>query len=294
MKRQLAFVLGGGGSRGALQVGALRALAEAGVKPDILVGTSIGAANAAFLALRGFNMDSLKDLVQVWRDTVTADLLPTNYLWLTVRALLNRPAYSSHRIKDFIMAHGLPADMKFSDIQGLRLGCVACDLNTGKPVVYGLDPGESVLEGVLASGALPPWVTPLQQNRRLLTDGGVISNLPIEAALQFGATEIIALDLADPGGIPAENKGFAPFLAKMINAVQLRQVDLELALAAACDVPVKRILLYNMQFVQLWDFRYTEELITDGYEMARQEIERWPMKPKPRWRLWLDRLSHEA
>jgi NTE family protein len=167
---------------------------------------------------------------------------------------------------------------------------VACDLNTGKPVVYGLDPQESVLEGVLASGALPPWIIPLEHNERLLTDGGVISNLPIEAALLFGATEIIALDLADPASVPVENKGFAPFLAKMINAVQIRQVELELALAAACDVPVRRILLYNMHSVALWDFQYTEELIAEGYEIACQEIARWQTARKPGW---LERLLHK-
>jgi NTE family protein len=291
MKRQLAIVLGGGGSRGALQVGALRALAEAGFKPDILVGTSIGAANAAFMAIRGFNPDSTKELVQVWKDTMQADLLPSNYLWLTVRALVNRPAANStHRLKDFVVAHGLSPDLKFRDIQGLRLGCVACDLNTGKPVVYGLDPQESVLEGVLASGALPPWIIPLEHNGHLLTDGGVISNLPIEAALQFGATEIIALDLADPASVPVENKGFAPFLAKIINAVQIRQVELELALAAACDVPVKRILLYNMHSVPLWDFQYTEELIAEGYERACQVIAGWQTERKPGWRGWLNNL----
>ncbi len=50
-RKKLAFVLSGGGARGALQVGALRALLEAGIKPDMLVGTSIGAANAALFAL---------------------------------------------------------------------------------------------------------------------------------------------------------------------------------------------------------------------------------------------------
>jgi len=293
MKRQLAFVLGGGASRGALQVGALRALAEAGFTPDILVGTSVGAANAAFLAIRGFNLGSIEELVQVWRDTTLADLLPANYLWLTVRALLNRPAEnSSQRMRDFVVAHGLSPDLQFGDIHGVRLGCVACDLNTGRPVIYGLDPIENVLEAVLASGALPPWVAPIEQNGRLLTDGGVVSNLPIEPALQFGATRIIALDLADPASVPVEGKGFAPFLAKMINTVQLRQLDLELALAAACGVPVRRILLYNTQSVPLWNFQYAEELIADGYEMACQEIARWQAEQKPGWRGWLDRLFH--
>ena len=55
----LAFVLGGGGGRGALQVGALRALLEAGLQPDLLVGTSAGAVNATYLAMRGFNLETL-------------------------------------------------------------------------------------------------------------------------------------------------------------------------------------------------------------------------------------------
>jgi NTE family protein len=290
MKRQLAFVLGGGASRGAMQVGALRALAEAGLTPDILVGTSIGAANAAFIATRGFTRGSIDELVQVWHDTTLAGLLPANYLWLMVRALLNRPAdISTHRIRDFIVAHGLSPDLQFGDIHGVRLGCVACDLNSGKPVVYGLDPMENVLEAVLASAALPPWVAPIEQNDRLLTDGGVISNLPIEPALKFGATRIIALDLADPASVRVEGRGVAPFLAKMINTVQMRQVDLELALAAACEVQVQRIPLYNKQPVALWDFRHADELISEGYEIAYQEIVRWQTDQK---RSWLDRLLH--
>ena len=290
MKRQLAFVLGGGASRGAMQVGALRALAEAGLTPDIVVGTSIGAANAAFIATRGFTLGSIDELVQVWHDTTLAGLLPANYLWLMVRALLNRPTdISTHRIRDFIVAHGLSPDLQFGDIHGVRLGCVACDLNSGKPVVYGLDPMENVLEAVLASAALPPWVAPIEQNGRLLTDGGVISNLPIEPALKFGATRIIALDLADPASVRIEGKGVAPFLAKMINTVQMRQVDLELALAAACEVQVQRIPLYNKRPVALWDFRHADELISEGYQIACQEITLWQAEQK---RGWLDRLLH--
>jgi len=53
-RTSLAFVLGGGGARGALQAGALRALWEAGLRPDLWVGTSAGAVNAAFLAVKGF------------------------------------------------------------------------------------------------------------------------------------------------------------------------------------------------------------------------------------------------
>ncbi len=235
MKKQLAFVLSGGGSCGALQVGALRALFEAGLHPDILVGTSVGAINAAYLALNGFNLHTLEKLAIVWREAAQADLLPPNYLWLTVRTLFRRPAaYPAQHMRDFYIAHGISPELKFKDILDIRLVLVASDLNSGKPVLYGLDEQDRILEGLLASTALPPWVIPYERDNSLLMDGGVVSNLPIEPAMAVGATEVIALDLADP---PQEslstNRGFGPFLNKLIFTVEQRQQDLELALAEA-------------------------------------------------------------
>src|SRR5512133_3180998 len=90
MKKKLAFVLGGGGSRGAMQAGALRALLEAGYLPDLVTGTSIGAANGAFLAVHGFDSLGLQKLEQVWRSTVNQDLLPTNLWWQMMRAFFRR------------------------------------------------------------------------------------------------------------------------------------------------------------------------------------------------------------
>jgi NTE family protein len=65
-KKCLAFVLGGGGARGALQVGALRALLESGLRPDLLVGTSIGAVNAVVLALSGLDLAGVEALDRRW------------------------------------------------------------------------------------------------------------------------------------------------------------------------------------------------------------------------------------
>jgi len=77
-RRKLAFALGGGGARGALQAGALRALFDAGIQPDIIVGTSIGAVNAIFLAMHGFNLKSLDDLDISWFAAAKADLFPAS------------------------------------------------------------------------------------------------------------------------------------------------------------------------------------------------------------------------
>jgi predicted acylesterase/phospholipase RssA len=86
VNKQVAFVLSGGGARGALQVGALHALFEHGFQPDLLVGTSIGAVNAAFLALHGFS--KTPRLPAAWQSP-SSDL-HANYVLFTVRAMFGR------------------------------------------------------------------------------------------------------------------------------------------------------------------------------------------------------------
>jgi len=285
MKRQLAFVLSGGGSRGALQVGALQALLEAGLHPDLLVGTSIGAANAAFLALNGFSQPSLEQLVEVWHDAARADLMPANYLWLTVRSLFGRPStYPAQRMRDFFLRHGIKPELRFRDLQQIRLILVACDLNCGRPVMYGQNMEDSLLEGVVASTALPPWVTPIEKNGQFIMDGGTVSNLPIEPALAAGATEIIALDLLDPREVPVEGHGFGPFLGRLTYTVEKRQSDLEMALATARGIPVTHIHLLGKEIIPMWDFQHTNELIDQGYQIAQAEIgkmEAEKQRPRP-------------
>ncbi len=272
MSRSLAFVLGGGAARGALQVGALRALLETDIRPDMLVGTSIGAVNATYLAMRGVSLESIDRLAESWRDAAHADLLPSNYLWVTLSALFNRSGTSSpyRRMRDFFIAHGLTPDLRFGDIQGVRLVIVAADL---------------------ASAALPPWIPPLAKDGQLLIDGGVISNLPVEPALAQGATEIIALDLADSRDIPSESRSWPTLLAKLMNMAEQRQMELELRLAEARGVPLRRIVLQGERPVAIWDFQRADELVARGYDIACREIEGWPPERPSRWPKWLARLK---
>ena len=292
MRRQLAFVLGGGGARGALQVGALRARLEAGYQPDLLVGTSVGAINSSFLALHGVTLRSIDELVKTWHEASQADLLPANYLWLTVRALFRRSdTYTSNRLRDFAVAHGVHPNLRFGDLQGVRLIIVTADLNGGCVALYGLDPNQSILEGLMASTALPPWVAPLDIGDRLLMDGGVVSNLPIEPAMTAGATEIIAMNLSDPGSYPQETPGFGPFLARLLGTMEHRQLELELALAQARRIPLHYLHLRAPESVPLWDFSQTDALIQRGYDLARAEIPRWQASRPSGIKGWLQRLA---
>jgi NTE family protein len=291
MGNRIAYVLGGGGSRGALQVGAIKALLEVGILPDLLVGTSIGAVNGAYLALHGVNMRGLESLIEAWRDAAQANLLPSNYLWLTVRALFNRPvADPVYRMRDFYIKHGISPGLRFGDLQDIRLIIVAADLNSGCPVLYGMNPDDLVLDGLVASTALPPWVQPLQMQEQLLMDGGVVSNLPIEPALAMGARQIIAMNLMDFRDVMVEENGFGSFLGKLFNIVERRQLVLETSLAEAKGVLVYRLDLLSDFHVPLWRFDYTEELIALGYETARKELTEGGLRSLAESPAWVERV----
>ena len=279
MKKKLAFVLGGGGSRGAMQAGALRALVESGYQPDLVCGTSIGAINGALMAVHGFTSEGVQKLEQVWKATVDQDLLPTNLWRETMRAFFSRSKVPlQQRILDFAAANGLNPELRLRIIQGIGLYPVAADLNTGQPVVFGQDPEELVLESVLASMALPPWFSPQEKDGQYLVDGGAVSTLPIETALHQCATEIIALDLFNPVDLEQNASGLGPLLVKLDKAVENRQIQLEMELAEARHVPVRRIQLITEDPVKIWDFTRSVELIECGYQLARQEMASWPGK----------------
>ncbi|MFU8773312.1 MAG: patatin-like phospholipase family protein, partial [Anaerolineales bacterium] len=198
MTGKLAFVLGGGGARGALQVGALRALFEAEIFPDMLVGTSAGGVNCTFLAMRGCSLLTVEQLALDWEKAAEADLLPSSYLWLTVRILFERRrTYPHNRMRDHFIAQGLSPQLRFKDLIGPELILVAADLKNHKCIFYGNDPDQFVLDGLCATTALPPWVDPIEKDSHLLIDGGLLSVLPVEPAIQHGASEIIALDICD-------------------------------------------------------------------------------------------------
>jgi NTE family protein len=288
---KLAFVLSGGGARGALQVGALRALIEAGIQPDLMVGTSIGAVNATYLAVQGVNLAGVRGLTDAWRDAIDADLLPANYLTLALRSFINLSFNSIYqRNREFYIAHGMPPDYKFSDIKEVDLILVATDLNSGEPVLYGQNPDQFVLDGLMASITLPPWMPPHEREGSLLMDGGLVSNLPIEPAMKYGATDIIALDLIDLREPPVPGPGFGRLLTKLLFTVSKRQVEMELALAESRQVPVRRVNLLGKEPVALWDFQHTMEFIEQGYQITQKEIIAWDEERKPFWRDWLDRL----
>lgn len=276
MEKCTAFVLGGGGSRGALQVGAMRALLEAGIVPDLLVGTSIGAVNAAGLALWGVDLDGIAALEQAWEKVSGLQVLDPRISRLILRAMAGRPGdHTRKKIEEFFISLGFTHDLRFDQISQVRLALTSADIETGRLVIQGQDTRESVLEGLLASITLPPWFAPLHKDGQLLVDGGALSNLPIELALRLGATEIIALDLDDDTLIPKENPTFIQYFEKYFYALSRWHVRLEMALAEAQGIPVYGIEFRGLAQDPIWDFANSPSLIHAGYEKASQAMAEW-------------------
>jgi NTE family protein len=279
--RKLAFVLSGGGPRGALQVGALRALLEADIRPDMIVGTSIGAINGAFIARFGFNEDAIERLIAVWDDAANGEFAPADFIRAMIRSLI--PRMNNHgyleQARAFYARHGITPDLRFRDLTGPELYIIAADINHHRAVIFGEDPDDLVLDSMLASAAIPPWLPPLKLAGGLMVDGGAVSDLPIEPALRHGATEIIALDLFHPQPPDEPVQGFTGILNRVLTTMENRHIELELELARLQGVPVHRWKLLYEQRIPMWDLSHTHNLIHLGYDMAKTYLAQTPLEP---------------
>jgi NTE family protein len=193
-----AFVLSGGGSLGAVQVGMLQALASAGVAPDLLVGTSAGAMNAAWVAAHGMSADSLAGLADVWIRLRRRDVFPVE-VGAAVRGLLGRgPGLTSARRLGLLVN----ARAGISELEEARIPVhlVAADLLSGEGVL--LSTG-SLVTAVLASSAIPGIFPPVVRDGRHLIDGGVADRTGVARAAGLGATSIYVLPTGTPCALPA-------------------------------------------------------------------------------------------
>ncbi|HYZ91836.1 MAG TPA: patatin-like phospholipase family protein [Actinomycetota bacterium] len=179
-----AFVLSGGGNLGAGQVGAVLALLERGIQPDLLVGTSAGAINAAYLA-GDPGLEGARRLADIWTSVRTRDVfrLPMKP-WHLLAHLRSEALYHSDGLRRL-----LEGALPFGNIEDapLQLRIVATDFETGGAVAFH---SGSIVDAVLASSALPGLFPPVEVGGRLYVDGGIADNVPISPAVGAGAKEI--------------------------------------------------------------------------------------------------------
>ncbi|MEI8238513.1 MAG: patatin-like phospholipase family protein [Actinomycetota bacterium] len=189
LPRPLAFVLPGGGALGAYQVGVLRALAEVDIAPDILVGVSAGAVNASLFAWNP-GLDGVRRIENIWRNIRRRDLLRFQPGRLALAAAGRHPSFLDNR-------HGLQflrqhlGSRRIEDAP-ISLALVATDLSTGEPVAMSV--GDTAT-AVLASSAFPGVYPPVHFGGRMLVDGGVVADIPLDLTQVIGAASALVLSV---------------------------------------------------------------------------------------------------
>lgn len=184
----IAFVLSGGGSLGAVQVGMLQALADREVRPDLLIGTSAGAINAAYIAGHGTGREALDDLARVWCGLRRRDVFRFDPLRHLLAIAGTRPALCSDSGLRRLVETNLP--YRNLEDASIPLHIVTTDLLSGQEVL--LSSGDAV-SAVMASAAIPGVLPPVERDGLTLVDGGVANNAALSQAVALGADEVYVL-----------------------------------------------------------------------------------------------------
>jgi NTE family protein len=187
-QQSVAFVLSGGASLGAIQVGMLRALYERDITPNVIVGTSAGALNGAYIASRPQTTETADSLADVWRALRRGEAFPLNPL----TGLLGFLGARDHLVPASGLRRLILRHLEVEDLEELPipLHVVAVDVTTGDELRLSRGP---VLDAVLASAAIPAVLPPVAWGDRVLMDGGVANNTPISHAVELGARRIYVL-----------------------------------------------------------------------------------------------------
>ena len=183
---RVALVLSGGSARGFAHLGVLRVLEREGLRPDLVVGTSVGAIIGGLYA-SGLSVGAIEALGEQLNWFTVFDIDPVD----SILSGLGLGLAKGKRLEAFLR-RAMHAPM---ELFPTRFAAVATDLNSGQTVV--LNHGDAAL-AMRASSAIPGMLEPVEIGGRLLSDGQIVSPMPVEVARQLGARVVIAVDVVYP------------------------------------------------------------------------------------------------
>lgn len=270
-----AFVLSGGNNLGAVQVGMLRALAEHGEHPDLIIGASVGAINGGWLAA-GCDVAAIDRLAATWESMSRSDIFPLS----PVGGLLGFIGQRDHLISNGNLRRLLKRQLQFENLEDapIPLTVISTDLLTGRE--NAITKG-SAIRAILASAAIPGVFPAVDIDGRPQIDGGVVNDTPVSHAIKAGADVIWAL----PTGFSCSaSKAPTSALAMILHAIgmmasQRLVIEIERYRATTdlrivpppCPLDISPI-----------DFSQAPRLIEAGYStaMAWLEMGRPPVRPE--------------
>jgi NTE family protein len=245
----------------------LRALVDAGVRADFVVGSSAGAVNAAFFAGKP-TREGVDELTEIWIGLRSRQVFPFSP-WGSLMGVLS--------VRDHIVDPGgfralIQRHLPYRELEkaALPIHVVATDVGSGKIAVLSRGPAEPAL---LASAAIPGVFPPVKIGGELLFDGGIASNTPIATALELGAERIVVL----PTGYSCEMK--RPPASAL--AMALHGLNLMIARQLVTDVerfqdrtPIRVVPPLCPLSVQAFDFSAARELIERSARTTRDWLAR--------------------
>lgn len=246
-KPRIGVALGGGSARGFAHIGVLKALEQAGVKPEVIVGTSAGSLVGAFYAA-GFTPWQIEEVALRIREVDVADFASANKrgmlagdaLWRVVNDFLK-----GARIEQLKMRYAaVTTDLKTGDLQVLRQGPVA--------------------DAVRASCSIPGVFVPREMGGRELVDGGLVSPLPVKVTRQLGCDMVLAVDVAARPR-RSEFSGLYEVILQSFEIMGRALADQE---SATADLVIRP----DTGLYASSDFTVRKEMIQVGYEAMQRQM----------------------
>lgn len=257
-----AFVLSGGGPAGAAQVGMLQGLLEAGITPDAMIGTSVGALNAVFIAndptLRG-----AEKLREVWMSMRREDLFPGGKISSALNILRRGSCVFSNSGLRGIIESGLEATT-FEQLK-IPAHINATQLSNGEERWFS---SGSIADALLASAAMPGVFPPVQIDGHAYIDGGVTNNVPVLRGAEIGAKSVVVISV---NAASQRRELTRPHDFMMHGFVLARGHRYERDLAAARQKASVRVIpTLELGYVPFTDMSQTERLIEAGLAATRK------------------------
>lgn len=270
---------------GCAQVGMLLALFEHSITPDLLIGTSVGALNAAAVATNP-TLEGVKDLANVWNTLESVDIFPGGNI--------SRAWNIAKRDTFLVDNHGLgrvieraTSAREIEDLQ-IPIRIVACDLATGEEIVFCRGPLKPIL---LASAALPGVFPPMHLDGRVLVDGGVVDVVPIWHALSDDIDEIYVLNVSGGGTL----KNLRSPLDVMTRSFAIaRQLRFDVELRNAIEHKQIYVLPRPIDKRDLYDFNNSDKILDEAYKITYAYLDENRL-PRPEakstaWKKFLKKL----
>ncbi len=260
---KIAFVLSGGANRGALEVGALQSLAAHNIRADLVVGTSAGALNGAYYAGHP-DTASLQQLAQIWLTTRREEAFPGNQLTMAFRFLTGRDSLMDGGGLRNLVNRCLAADTPLFSHLKIPFYAVTADLISAQTIIFGDEPDTPLIDPVVASASFPIVLPPVEIDGFQLSDGGVTAVVPIEVALQRGATELYVVDLEPPTARSEAVRGVLPIAMQTLVTSLREQLLDDLRDVARSGATLHHVNITAFPDLDLFDFTRMQAMIDAG------------------------------